>query len=92
MYAIECIKQSCFAFSINLKIMDQDCVDATIVSNALLQDTEALESLKLKCFVVHSRKTHSCVTNRIVRAPFQNLDTIRNAQQHAKWWMQTSIV
>ena len=43
MYVVEHIKQGCFAFSISLKIIEQDCVNAAIVSNALPQNTEAPE-------------------------------------------------
>ena len=65
--------------------MDQDCVDAAIMSDALPQDTEAIErELKAKIFCCSSLKTHLCVTKRIVLVPFQKFGTIRNAQYHAK--------
>ena len=47
--------------------MAQDCVDAAVVSDALLQTLKfPRESLKLKYFVVYFCKIHLCVMKEIV--------------------------
>ena len=81
MYAVEYIKQRYFFFFYqSKKNMDQNCVDAAIVCDALPQDIEDIErEFEAKTFFCLFPQNHSCATKRIVWAPFQNLGTIKNA-------------